>query len=346
VEIRLDELVSLLGGELLSGDPAAVFTGVASLDEAGPADASFLGNEKYAADFIATRAGVVVVSPGVTEGPTGVALVRCENPTFAFSNVVARFAAGFESEVLPGLHPQAIVAEDVEFDLATVSIGPGAVVEEGVVIGKGTRIGAGTVVCRDAVLGEDCWLYENVTVRERCVLGSRVIVQPGAVIGSDGYGYEQVEGRHVKIPQVGIVVVGDDVEIGANATIDRARFGKTVIGEGSKIDNLVQIAHNVRIGKHCLVVAQCGIAGSSELKDYVVLAGQAGSVGHVTIGTGVVLAARSVAAKDLDVPGEYFGFPARPKRDELKGQAALRKLPELLKEVQRMRKEIEEIKKR
>lgn len=345
MEIRLDELVSLLEGELLAGDPAALFTGVASLDEAGPDDASFLGNEKYVADFNSTRAGVVIVSPGVTGGPEGVALVSCENPTFAFSKVVARFAAGFEVEEAPGVHPQAIVADGVSLDPATVSIGPGAVIEEGVVIGKGSRIGAGSVICRDAVLGDDCLLHAKVVVRERCELGSRVIVQPGAVIGSDGYGYEQVEGRHVKIPQVGIVVVGDDVEIGANAAIDRARFGKTVIGEGSKIDNLVQIAHNVRIGKHCLVVAQCGIAGSTELKDYVVLAGQAGSVGHVTIDTGVVLTARSVAAKDLDVPGEYFGFPARPKRDELKGQAALRKLPELLKEVQRMRKEIEDLKK-
>ncbi|MDA0765605.1 MAG: UDP-3-O-(3-hydroxymyristoyl)glucosamine N-acyltransferase [Verrucomicrobia bacterium] len=344
MEIRLDELVALLGGELLTGDPATVLMGVASLDEANSGEASFLGNEKYAADFQATKAGVVIVPPMVEAGPKGVALVRCENPSLAFSTVVALFAA--ELEIFePGVHPAAIVAEGVEFDPEKVSIGPGAIVEGGVLIGAGTRIGAGTVVGRDVVLGEDCTLYPNVTVRERCRLGNRVIVQPGAVIGSDGYGFELVEGRHVKIPQVGIVVVEDDVEIGANTTIDRARFGRTVIGEGTKIDNQVQVAHNARIGKHCLLVAQAGVAGSSTLGDYVVMAAKSGLSGHVSLGDQVVLAGMAGAAKDISKAGVYLGLPARPIREELKARAALGRLPDLLKQMREMRQEIEELKK-
>jgi UDP-3-O-[3-hydroxymyristoyl] glucosamine N-acyltransferase len=343
VEIKLGELATLLEGELLAGDPSTVVRGVAALDEATPGEASFLGNKKYEEAFRATRAGVVVVPPGVTSAPEGVGLIRVENPTFAFSKVVAVFAEDVE-ETQKGVHPAAIVAEGVEIDPDAVSVGPGAVLEAGVRIGAGSRIGAGAVVGREAVMGQDCVLHANVTVRERCVLGDRVIVQPGAVIGSDGYGFELVEGRHVKIPQVGIVVVENDVEIGANSTIDRARFGKTVIGEGTKIDNQVQIAHNAKIGKHCLLVAQVGVAGSSTLGNYVTMAAKSGLSGHVELGDRVVLAGMAGAAKDLPEPGVYLGLPARPMKEELKGQAAVGRLPDLLKQVREMQKEIDELK--
>jgi UDP-3-O-[3-hydroxymyristoyl] glucosamine N-acyltransferase len=344
VEITLDELVTLLDGELLTGDSAAIYMGVASLNEANSGDASFLGNEKYAEDFRLTKAGVVIVPPVVTEGPEGVALVRVENPTLAFSKVVALFAAEYEI-LKPGVHPKAIVADGVEFDPEKVSIGAGAVVEGGVLIGAGTEIGAGAVIGGDAVIGEGCLIYPNVTIRERCQLGNRVIVQPGAVIGSDGYGFQVVNGKHVKIPQVGIVVVEDDVEIGANTTIDRARFGKTVIGEGTKIDNQVQIAHNAVIGKHCLLVSQSGVAGSATLGNYVILAAKSGVAGHVTLGDQVVLAGAAGAAKDIPDAGNYLGVPARPMREELRIQAMTRRIPDLLKEMKALRAELDELKK-
>ncbi|MGB0776104.1 MAG: UDP-3-O-(3-hydroxymyristoyl)glucosamine N-acyltransferase, partial [Akkermansiaceae bacterium] len=186
-------------------------------------------------------------------------------------------------------------------------------------------------------------LHANATVRERCLIGSRVILQPGCVVGSDGYGYELVDGKHKKIDQVGIVVIEDDVEIGANTTIDRARFGKTLIGEGTKVDNLVQIAHNVRIGKHCLIVAQCGIAGSSQVGDYVTFAGQAGTTGHVKVEDKAVLTARSVAMKDLDGGQVYMGMPARPLRQEQKKLAALARLPKLMAEVKELKKRLDDL---
>ncbi|HEY8961727.1 MAG TPA: UDP-3-O-(3-hydroxymyristoyl)glucosamine N-acyltransferase, partial [Luteolibacter sp.] len=194
------------------------------------------------------------------------------------------------------------------------------------------------VVGEDAVLGRDCHLYANVTVRERCVLGDRVILQPGAVIGSDGYGYEFSNGRHLKIDQVGIVELGDDVEIGANTTIDRARFGKTVVGEGSKIDNLVQIAHNVVIGKHCLVISQSGIAGSARLGDYVTAAAQVGVAGHVSVGDKAILGARTGVTSNLEGGITYLGNPAVPFAQEQKTRALVRRLPKLVEEVRALKK--------
>jgi UDP-3-O-[3-hydroxymyristoyl] glucosamine N-acyltransferase len=200
-------------------------------------------------------------------------------------------------------------------------------------IGNGTEIGPNCVIGEDAIVGSDCQLMANVTVRERCALGDRVILQPGVVVGSDGYGYELVDGRHVKIDQVGVVEIHDDVEIGANTTIDRARFGKTVIGEGTKVDNLVQIGHNCVIGKHCLIVALCGISGSTRIGDYVTMAGQCGTAGHVTIGDKVSLAGRSGVTTSLPGGAVYSGLPAQPFREEMKMRASLRRLPKLVERV-------------
>jgi UDP-3-O-[3-hydroxymyristoyl] glucosamine N-acyltransferase len=203
----------------------------------------------------------------------------------------------------------------------------------GASIGNGTVIFPNAVIQSDAIIGNDCHISANVTIRERCVLGDRVIIQPGAVIGSDGYGYEFSNGKHVKIDQVGIVEIGNDVEIGANTTVDRARFGKTVIGEGTKIDNLVQIGHNVIIGKHCLIIAQTGIAGSSKLEDYVTVAAQAGVAGHVTIGAKAVLAGRTGATTNLEGGITYAGMPALPMAEDNKLKAHVRRLPKLLARV-------------
>ena len=241
----------------------------------------------------------------------------------------------------PGVHPKAIVEERARFDPDKVRIHAGAVVMDGAVIGDGSEIGPNVVVGENCVIGEDCLILANVSIRERCVLKDRVILQPGCVVGSDGYGYELVEGRHQKIDQIGIVVIENDVEIGANTTIDRARFGRTVIGEGSKIDNLCQIAHNVQMGKHNLIVSQTGIAGSARVGNYVTVAAQGGIGGHVTIGDKSILGGRIGASASLEGGQMYGGNPAQPFQKEQRQKAAVRKLPELLKRVKALEKERE-----
>jgi UDP-3-O-[3-hydroxymyristoyl] glucosamine N-acyltransferase len=221
-------------------------------------------------------------------------------------------------------------------DPQRVEIGPGVVVGSGSVIGGGTRLDANAVIGDGVKIGSGCVIRPNATVTDGCVLGDRVILQPNAVIGSDGYGYEQVDGRHVKLAQVGIVEIGDDVEIGAGSTIDRARFGRTVIGEGTKIDNLVQIAHNVVIGKHCLVVALTGIAGSAKLEDGVVAAAQVGIGGHLTVGAGAVLSARTGVTTSIEGGKTYSGHPARPIMEEQRSRAQVKRLPKLVERVKKL----------
>lgn len=318
-----------------------LFGGIASLDAAGEDDVSFLGNEKYYPQFLGTKAGVVIVPEGVIEGPESSALIAVANPSLAFALVVDHFKA-VPRAFVPGVHPAAVVDESVKMDGEKVRIHAGAVVMEGASVGDGTEIGPNAVVGEGVRIGRDCRIAANVSIRENCVLGDRVCIQPGAVIGSDGYGYEFSGGRHVKIEQVGIVEIGDDVEIGANTTIDRARFGKTSIGEGTKIDNLVQVAHNVVIGKHCLVVSQSGLAGSCKLEDYVTVAAQAGVGGHVTVGSKAVLIGRAGVTTDIPGGEVYAGKPAIPMREEMKLQAHVRRLPKLIARVKALEKRFEE----
>ena len=344
MELTLNDLAALVGGELLSGGGDRVLTGVSSLEEAGPEEVSFLGNEKYRQQFAATGAGAVIVPPEVeaSMAPAGVVLVRVENPSTAFTKVIGHFARE-DREFQPGIDAGAHVSPEAAVDPAAVRVCTGAVVEEGATIGRGTEIRPGAVIGRGVTIGEDCLIHPNVTIREHCELGDRVVVQPGAVIGSDGYGYDLVEGRHEKIPQVGIVVLEDDVEIGANTTIDRARFGKTVIGEGTKVDNLVQFAHNVVTGKHCLLVAMSGLAGSSKLGNYVTVAAQAGITGHVEVGDQVIVGAQAGVGKSISKPGVYMGKPARPMREEMKSLAVFARLPKMLGEIKQLRKKVEEL---
>lgn len=334
--LTLSELARQVDGDIVRGEPSFSIEGIAALDEAGPSELSFLGNERYRQQFLETRAGVVFVPPGVTAGPESAALISVENPSLAFGVAVKHFTAAHARVFEPGIHPRAIIDESVDYEPDKVRVHAGAVVMAGAVIGDGTEIGPNVVVGENVRIGSDCLLHALVSIRERCVLGDRVIVQPGAVIGSDGFGYETVEGRHMKMDQIGIVVLEDDVEIGANTTIDRARFGRTVIGAGSKIDNLVQIAHNVQIGEHNLIVSQSGVAGSSKTGKYVVMAAQAGVAGHLTIGDQAMFAARTGATSDLEGGKTYGGYPAQSNMDEQRQKAALRKLPDLIKRVKRL----------
>ncbi len=342
VQLTLEEIIELTGGKLVSEGSASSFSGLASLKEASAADVSFLGNEKYYTDYLATNAGVVLVPSIVEEFPSGSVAIEVENPSFAFGLIVKKLASK-QRVFKAGVHPAAWVAGDVVFNPDKVSIKAGAVVESGSRIGDGTEINSNVSIGEGVVIGEDCVLHSNVVVREFCELEDRVILQPSCVIGSDGYGYELVDGRHTKVDQVGIVVLEDDVEIGANTAIDRARFGRTIIGEGTKVDNLVQVAHNVVTGKHCLVVAQTGLAGSCELGNYVTVAAQAGVAGHIKVGDQAVLLGRTGAAKNLEGGQMYMGMPARPVKEEQKKLASLARLPKLLKEFKELKKSLSDV---
>ena len=334
IRLSLSELAHRTDGTIICGAASSVFSGIAALDTATPEDISFLGNEKYLPQFLATKAGAVIVPHGYDFSHDGPALIATSNPSLAFATIVRHFSPPLH--FTPGIHPSAIVDPSAILDPAKISVHPGAIIMAGASIGDGSEIGANTVIQPDSSIGEDCRIGPNVTIGNRCTLGHRVIIQPGAVIGSDGYGYELLNGRHIKIEQVGIVEIHDDVEIGANTTIDRARFGKTIIGEGTKIDNLCQIAHNVVVGKHCLIISQSGLAGSSKIGDYVTVAAQSGIAGHVTIGEKAILTARCGATTNLPGDTTYSGKPALPIREETKLQAHVRRLPNLLARIKKL----------
>jgi UDP-3-O-[3-hydroxymyristoyl] glucosamine N-acyltransferase len=342
ISLSLSELADRIDGTIIRGEAGSFFTGMAALDTAGPEEISFLGNEKYVPHFLATKAGAVLVPAGHDFGNHPSALIAVSNPSLAFAAVVRHFAESARP-FLPGTHPAAFVDPTATLDPAKVCVRAGAVVMAGAVIGDGTEIGPNAVIQEDARIGKDCRIGANVSIRERCVLGDRVAIQPGAVIGSDGYGYEFSEGRHVKIEQVGIVEIHDDVEIGANTTIDRARFGKTIIGEGTKIDNLCQIAHNVIIGKHCLIVSQSGLAGSCRIGDHVTVAAQSGVGGHVVIGDKAILSGRCGATTSLEGGMIYAGKPALPFREENKLQAHVRRLPKLVARVKALEEALKQV---
>ncbi len=308
MELTVSELAALVGGQLASGADGSVrITGAAAVSEAVPGEVTFFGNPKYLPQFRATKATAALVPRDFADDVAPLC-IRCENPTLAFTKVVERFVPP-PVRFAPGVHPSAVVAPGAKLGEG-VSVQPCAVIEEGAFIGAGTVIGANSYVGHDVEIGGDCLIHPHVTIGFRCKIGSRVILHSGVVLGGDGFGFEFQNGRHVKIPQVGIVQIDDDVEIGANSSVDRARFGRTWIGEGTKIDNLVQIAHNVVIGKHCILCSFVGISGSTKLGNYVTLAGQVGTVGHVEIGDRVVVGAQSGVSRNLESGQTYMGSPA------------------------------------
>lgn len=339
--ITLQKLAELVGGDLVAGAPDTVITGLNSIVDAGPGDITFLGNTRYLSALKTTRAAAALVSVDLdgAEAPAGLALIRVANPTFAFSSVIRWFGPP-SLEFAPGVHSTAVVASSAVFDPQTVSIGPHVVVEDGVTLGEGTILHAGVYIGRGAKLGADCVIHANAVVKDRCVIGNRVIIHSGTVIGTDGFGYELVKGRHQKIEQVGIVQIDDDVEIGSCTTIDRARFGRTWIGEGTKIDNLVQIAHNCVVGKHTIIVAQVGVSGSVRLGEHVTLGGQVGVVGHLELGDNVMVLAKSAVTKSLPAAGAYVGYPARPLMEGRKMMALPARIPDLIDRVRELEKKV------
>lgn len=328
----LEELAIKTGCQLI-GNPKHCITGVADLESATPSDASFLSNPRYQGQMLRSKAGVIVLHQA-SERPDGKNYLIAENPDSAFQVLIELFRTSRAPRShFTGIHPSAVVhptatiAEDV-------TLCPHVVVDGGVTIGKGSFIGANSSIGADVVIGQECVIYQNVTIREGCTIGSRVVIQPGAVIGSCGFGFTTDKmGRHTKLNQVGTCVIDDDVEIGANATIDRARFKATKIGQGTKIDNLVQIAHGVVIGKHCLIIAQSGIAGSTTLGNHVILAGKVAVNGHIQIADQVVVAALSGVTKSIKKPGRYGGYPAIELSEHNKQQVLLRNIESFVREL-------------
>ena len=334
------EVATLVDGDLFISTDQTI-TGINSLSEADHSEVSFLGNEKYYKDFLETKSRLVIAPPILKDAPEGVGIIHVENPTLAFSKVIEHFAAQ-QAAVAFTISAQAIISETAQI-AEGVAIKAGAIIGEHVSIGKGSIIHSGVVLNDNVRIGENTILFPNVTVRENCIIGSGVRLQPGVVIGSDGYGYEQVDGKHLKIPQIGTVIIEDDVEIGSNSCIDRARFGKTIIGEGTKIDNLVQVGHNVILGKHNLLVAQCGLSGSTQTEDHVIIGPQSGVVGHLKIGSGVVLAGQSGIAKTITKAGYYQGTPARPIMDSRRSKAIVNKLPAVMARIKELEKQVAEL---
>lgn len=314
-------------------------TGINDLRSAQPDQLSFLGNAKYEPLVQASRAAAILVSP--KDAPKfSCTRIVVESPSAAFGKIAALFAPPPVRDE-PGIHPSAVVAPDAVLGEG-VSIQAHAVIGAGVRLGARCVVGANSFIGEQTTIGDDSRLYPLVTVRERCVIGARVLIYSGAVIGSDGFGYDfdPKTGRHVKIAHTGYVQIDDDAEIGANTTIDRARFGKTHIGEGVKIDNLVMIAHNVTIGPHSIIVSQSGISGSTSLGRYVTLAGQVGLAGHLTVGDRATITAQSGLNKDVPAGAVLAGRHATPLRENLKIEALTRRLPELVERLKALEEKV------
>jgi UDP-3-O-[3-hydroxymyristoyl] glucosamine N-acyltransferase len=335
VTFTLQELVAMCGGELI-GDPKLKIVGAASLGEATSGEISFFASRKYIGLLRKTRASAVFVPPDFAE-PLAAAQVRVPNPTKAFEQVVLEFAPK-PITFAPGIHPSAIVGSNVRLG-ERITIQPHVVIEDGSKIGDDTIIGAGSYIGHETTIGAKCMIYPLVSIRERSRIGSRVIIHSGAVIGADGFGFEMVDGRQQKIQQLGMVQIDDDVEIGANTTVDRARFGRTWIQQGVKIDNLVQIGHNVTIGKNSVIVAQTGISGSTRVGERVIMGGQVGIVGHIEIGDGTMIAAQSGIAKSIS-GGAWWASPAVPLAEAQRQIAWVHRLGKLFARVKEIEKKL------
>ena len=334
----LDALAADIGGEVV-GDGTVEISGVAGIREAGPGDLTFLANSRYDGYLDDTKAAAVICAPGTRRAAVPQLLVP--NPYLAFQRIVRVFRPEITRQPA-GVHPTAVVAADVRLG-ADVSVGPHCVVEPGATLGDRVTLMPGCYIGHAVAIGSETLFYPRVVVREECVIGERCILHPGVVVGSDGFGFALDGGRYHKVPQVGNVIIGDDVEIGANTTIDRATTASTRIGDGTKIDNLVQIGHNVVIGRHCIVVSQVGISGSTELEDFVTLAGQVGVAGHLTIGKGATIGAQSGVARD--VPGDTImsGSPVMPHSMWRRMIAILPKLPQLFQRARDLEERVDKL---
>ena len=332
----LAELAAELGGTVV-GDGAIVLRGVAGIREAQPGDVTFLANARYEAHLTETRASAVICDRQPRE--CAIPLVQVDNPYLAFQLAVRVFRPELYLPK-PGVHPTAVIAPDAELGEG-VAIGPYCVIEAGARVGARAVLMAGCWLGGKSAVGEESLLYPHVVVREECLIGARCILHAGVVVGADGFGFAFDTGRYHKVPQVGNVVIGDDVEIGANACIDRATMDSTRVGDGTKIDNLVQIGHNVKIGRHCIIVAQVGISGSTELEDYVTLGGQVGVAGHLRLGKGAMVGGQSGVSRDIKSKEIVTGYPAIAHGAWKRLSVLLQRLPQLFQKTREIEQRLE-----
>ncbi|NGX37593.1 MAG: UDP-3-O-acylglucosamine N-acyltransferase [Chlamydiae bacterium] len=331
-----------LSGATLQGDPEHTIITVADLESATEHDASFLANPRYLSQLAKTKAGVICVAP-TQEFPKGKNYLISDNPSRTFQLIAETFISKRKTTGFTGVHPTAIIHETAQIG-ENIQIGPYAVIDQDAVIGAGTSIGPFAYVGPCATIGQNCRLHAHSIVREYCTLGNRVILQPGAVIGSCGFGYTTNEnGEHTKLEQIGNVILEDDVEIGANTTIDRARFKTTRICKGTKIDNLVQIAHNVELGPHNILASQTGIAGTTKTGRNVMMGGQVGVLGHLEITDFVMIATRGGVSKTLNKSGKYAGSPVVPLSDHNRTQVHQRKIETYAKRIEALEKRLESL---
>lgn len=345
-QFSLQELAELTASELI-GNPLYKIKNVDNLESASKQDASFLANPLYKDKMKKSAAGVICIDKS-TEITPGKNFLISNNPSRTFQKIAEILCSHqIHQTGFKGIHETAVIHETAQIG-HNVSIGPNVVIDQGSTIDDGTTIHANTTIGPGVSIGNSCTLYSNVTIRERCILHNRVILQPGAVIGSCGYGYttDPKTGCHSKLHQIGIVIVEDDVEIGANTTIDRARFKNTLIKKGTKIDNLVQIAHNVELGENNIIVSQSGIAGSAKLGNNVFLGGQSGVVGHVSITDNVKIATRGGVSKSIKKSGVYGGGPLSPMAEFNKRQVQLRKIGAYAEKIKELEKRIQELEKK
>lgn len=344
--MNVAEIARLVQGEVL-GDGTVEIQRVAKIEEAGPNDLTFLANPKYSKHVTTTRASAILISrsfdPSIQATGSSLTFVKVDNPYIAFLTVLKRITPTVDP-FYRGIHPTAVVASTATI-ASNVDLGAHVTIGEKASIGSRTRIGDGCVIGAQAAIGDDCLFYPNVTMYHQCRVGNRVTIHSGTVIGSDGFGFApKPDGTYEKIPQLGIVLIEDDVEIGSNCSVDRATIGETLIKRGVKLDNLIQVAHNVVIGENTVIAAQTGVSGSTKIGKNVMVAGQVGFAGHIEIADRTIFYAQSGVAKSITEPGKkYFGYPAKEQEKAFRIEAVLRSLPELASEVHDLQLKVEEL---
>jgi UDP-3-O-[3-hydroxymyristoyl] glucosamine N-acyltransferase len=340
-QISIKEIAEEFNGKIY-GDEKLLVTNVAKIEDAQKGDLTFLYLPIYEKFFPTTEASAIIVKAGFSRNREDITYIEVDTPEKVFREIIVKF---FKTDIqLNGIDESAFIHETVKLG-NNVSIGKNVVISANCKIGNNVKIFHNTVILENVELGDDVVIYQNISIREKCKIGNRVIIHAGTVIGADGFGYTQDENKvYHKIPQIGNVVIEDDVEIGANVTVDRAAIGSTLIKRGTKIDNLVQVAHNVIIGEDTVISAQAGISGSSKLGNRSILAGQVGIAGHIEIGEDVVLTAQSGVSKSILKPGYYFGYPAKEMKTAFKLEAHIRNLPEYSKKLEKLEKEIKQLK--
>jgi UDP-3-O-[3-hydroxymyristoyl] glucosamine N-acyltransferase len=342
--LTLKEAAAIVGGSFLGEETHKIYN-IADLASAGQEDVSFLANPRYHQQMLRSRAGVILVAEDLSPLPEGHCYILVKDPSVSFQKLIHFFFDPSKSKsAFSGIHPTALVHPSVVIGKG-VTIGPYAVIDREASIGDRTYVAPFVSIGPSTHIGDDCCLHPHVVIREQCCLGNRVILQPGCVIGSCGFGYAtDKEGKHTKHDQVGIVTIEDDVEIGANTTIDRSRFKSTLVKKGTKIDNLVQLGHGVVIGEHNLLVAQAGVAGSSETESQVVIGGQVGIAGHLKVGKGAMIAAQAGVSKNLKGGEGYGGYPAEPFKEYQRRAVHLRRIESYVQRIEQLEKELKEIK--